>query len=468
MPTEKTSNGTMLQRQLNQAGNWQFWKLSNQDWIAAKQNKSLLHQKEHFRLASRELEAEKVREGRIIWQCGPRFNYNSTLVEEGPPPTETLMKDIQCILANIPFREFQWVQAIYNEYQRQPGQRRATRQPEWEGFRGTRHPWIQVNVARPIRGYANVPRRKWIPSHGEYPEYYPSDWAANRVWGTHSVQNNQEWRTPNWRTPSLRVVREFSWPRQQEEKWNHQRNHSRRQTQTVYTEDRNARTEVSWRATKNRKWVRTQTTKEEDDGQHSQPEIPMQEKVSRQASEGTQKSAAEQIRSIVRETNKVLHGPKKTRASPPERQQWWRQREEEIPRTTWAQHRKLNEQALQYAKYHNATILRLQRCVERKGLKWMNRPEDLDYEGVIYAITQTGSRHLYIGQSINSSYSRFKQHFWKRTLRQTPLQQSMARSWDVRREFFVIPIQKVPVAEWGSIRPRERQIEKFSKGSQHT
>ena len=95
----------------------------------------------------------------------------------------------------------------------------------------------------------------------------------------------------------------------------------------------------------------------------------------------------------------------------------------------------------------------------------MNKPEDLDHEGIIYAIIQTHSRHLYVGQSINSAYTRFKQHFWKRTLQQTPLQQAMSKCFDIRSAFFVIPLQKVPIEEWGSIRPREKQVEMFRRAA---
>ncbi|EPS57118.1 hypothetical protein M569_17704 [Genlisea aurea] len=39
----------------------------------------------------------------------------------------------------------------------------------------------------------------------------------------------------------------------------------------------------------------------------------------------------------------------------------------------------------------------------------------------------------------------------------------MARSRDVRGEFFVVPLQKVPIEEWGYVRPREKQIESFRR-----
>ncbi len=101
--------------------------------------------------------------------------------------------------------------------------------------------------------------------------------------------------------------------------------------------------------------------------------------------------------------------------------------------------------------------------MRRRGLEWMCKPQDLDHEGVIYAIAQTGTRQLYVGQSINSAYTRFKQHFWKRISQQTPLQKAMARSRDVRSEFFVVPLQKVPLEDWGEVRPREKQVESFRR-----
>ena len=93
----------------------------------------------------------------------------------------------------------------------------------------------------------------------------------------------------------------------------------------------------------------------------------------------------------------------------------------------------------------------------------MSKPEDLDQVGVIYGIVRTGTRHLYIGQTINTAYVRFQQHFWKRELQQTPLQQAMARSKDVRGEFYTVPLQKVPISEWGHVKPREKQVEAFRR-----
>jgi hypothetical protein len=95
----------------------------------------------------------------------------------------------------------------------------------------------------------------------------------------------------------------------------------------------------------------------------------------------------------------------------------------------------------------------------------LKAPKDLDQDGMIYAIVRTGSRHIYIGQTINSAYARFKQHFWKRTLQQTPLQKAMAASKDVRGEFYVVPLQTVPVQEWGYVRPREKQVEAFRRAA---
>lgn len=48
-------------------------------------------------------------------------------------------------------------------------------------------------------------------------------------------------------------------------------------------------------------------------------------------------------------------------------------------------------------------------------------------------------------------------------MKQTPLQQSMAKSNDVRSEFFVVPLQKVPIKDWGMVRPREKQVEMFRR-----
>ena len=107
----------------------------------------------------------------------------------------------------------------------------------------------------------------------------------------------------------------------------------------------------------------------------------------------------------------------------------------------------------------------LQKAVRRRELPCMKTPESLDQEGVIYAIIRTGSRHLYVGQTINSAYTRFKQHFWKRTLQQTPLQKAMAASWNARGEFYVVPLQVVPISEWGHIRPREKQVEGFRRAA---
>ena len=69
------------------------------------------------------------------------------------PPPETLKRTIELVLQGLPFRQVKWAQTIYNEYRRQ--QRPPSRQyyvPIWDGFRGARHPWIQVNEQRPKPG----------------------------------------------------------------------------------------------------------------------------------------------------------------------------------------------------------------------------------------------------------------------------------------------------------------------------
>ena len=181
IPNEITRSAAALQQQLNQAGSWKVWRLSHQDWIAARQNKQLSSQKDHFTLATKELTAERVREGRTIWQCGLKFHYNSPSVTEGEPPTDKLKKDIECILEGIPFQPIFWTQAIYNEYRRQAPDANLNKEPAWEGFKGARHPWIQVNIPRPAKGQTQGAKRKWEPTpangQGEHQKRRP--WVDN-------------------------------------------------------------------------------------------------------------------------------------------------------------------------------------------------------------------------------------------------------------------------------------------------
>ena len=175
-----------LQAHLKNTAGWKFWRLSEQDWIAGRQNRKKWQQKEHFSLATTELPREQVREGRTIWQCGPKFDYRTSKVRPGGPPPEALRRSTTEVLQGMPFKEVQWAQSIYNEYHRNQKPQAAYKMPTWEGFKGTTHPWIEVNRQRPLPG-----KRVDKPSPHE-----SSGWQeAQRPVKEHQVGRNKGTRT---------------------------------------------------------------------------------------------------------------------------------------------------------------------------------------------------------------------------------------------------------------------------------
>ena len=142
-----------VQTQLDLATRWQVWRFNEKEWIAGRQNQHKAQQAEHFELAMTQLTREQAREGRTIWQCGPKFDYRTSNVKPGTQPTPALKESIIEVLKGMPFKKVVWAHAIYNEYQRQQKQPDAHyKAPAWEGFKGTTHPWIHVNRQRPISG----------------------------------------------------------------------------------------------------------------------------------------------------------------------------------------------------------------------------------------------------------------------------------------------------------------------------
>jgi hypothetical protein len=59
IPKQTVSSTAKLQQELNWTAWWKFWRLSPTDWIAGKQNKMLHAQKEHFAVATKQLQGEK-------------------------------------------------------------------------------------------------------------------------------------------------------------------------------------------------------------------------------------------------------------------------------------------------------------------------------------------------------------------------------------------------------------------------
>jgi hypothetical protein len=176
VPQEIAYSTAKVQQEANQSGGWKFWRLAHRDWVAIRQNKQTQKQKDHFTLATTEIAAEEVREGRTIWQCGPKFHFNSPIVSRGAPPPPKLRESINDVVAGMPFKDVCWVQAIFNQYVRQQTEERANREPIWEGFKGARHPWIQVNIPRPSKeGRKQQGQRKWVLSPSSSQEQKPQE-----------------------------------------------------------------------------------------------------------------------------------------------------------------------------------------------------------------------------------------------------------------------------------------------------
>jgi len=112
VPQQMTHSEAQLNREINHAGSWKFWKLSEKDWVAVQQRKELQPQKDDLRLARRELQREVVREGRTIWQCGPKFNYATSQVGGRQEPSDILLKSTKSICKELPMRLVNWAQSI--------------------------------------------------------------------------------------------------------------------------------------------------------------------------------------------------------------------------------------------------------------------------------------------------------------------------------------------------------------------
>ena len=74
--------------------------------------------KDHFRRATAKLERDSVQEGRVIWQCGPKFDYKPSRVREAHKPTDSMITELKKIAEELPFTTATCAQAIFIEYHR--------------------------------------------------------------------------------------------------------------------------------------------------------------------------------------------------------------------------------------------------------------------------------------------------------------------------------------------------------------
>ena len=69
-----------LMQEMHAMGWWKFRRLSAGDWMAARCRRVGTKHKDHFRRATAQLERDSVREGRVIWQCGPKIDFKISRV----------------------------------------------------------------------------------------------------------------------------------------------------------------------------------------------------------------------------------------------------------------------------------------------------------------------------------------------------------------------------------------------------
>ena len=118
LPKLAIQSQEQLMREMHAMGRWKFWRLSAGDWMAARCRRVGTKHKDHFRRATAQLERDSVREGRVIWQCGPKFDYKTSRVREAHKPTDSMITELTKIAEELPFTTATCAQAIFNEYHR--------------------------------------------------------------------------------------------------------------------------------------------------------------------------------------------------------------------------------------------------------------------------------------------------------------------------------------------------------------
>jgi len=196
LPKSAVQSQEHLQQELCQMGWWKFWRLSERDWIAARCRKGRVQHTQHFHYATSQLEREEAREGRVIWQCGPKFDYKTSTVLEGTIPSSGMKQEVQKVLQELPFSKVVWAQSIYNEYHRRNIRATATmpggEQRTDQGKPPQQVPSTQRDPHRSQRGAERWGYKGWW----QWPRWGTGRWEVHQEvgWGPHWW-----WRRPSWR-----------------------------------------------------------------------------------------------------------------------------------------------------------------------------------------------------------------------------------------------------------------------------